>query len=56
MRRFWSDEDGQDLVEYSILIGIAVLGVLSFIRVDSGAATPIWSSANSLISSAAAVS
>jgi Flp pilus assembly pilin Flp len=56
MRNFLSDEDGQDLVEYSILIGVAVLGVISFITVNSRAAAPIWSSANTLISSAAAVS
>jgi Flp pilus assembly pilin Flp len=45
--RFISDEHGQDLVEYSLLLAfIALAGAAAFLGMSSSANT-IWSAANS---------
>ena len=45
--RFFSDETGQDLIEYSLLIAfVALAGAATFISM-SGSVNSIWSAANS---------
>lgn len=45
--RFISDETGQDLIEYSLLIAfVALAGAATFIGM-SGSVNSIWSAANS---------
>jgi len=50
--RFISDETGQDLIEYSLLIAfIALAGAAMFIGM-SGSVNTIWSAANSKLAAA----
>jgi len=50
--RFLSDETGQDLVEYSLLIAcIALAGAAMFIGM-SGSVNTIWSAANNKLAAA----
>lgn len=38
LRNFWRDEQGQDLVEYALVVGILALGTITLMN---GAATQI---------------
>lgn len=52
-KNFWVEEDGQDLVEYSLLlafIALAAVGVLGTIKTSI---TTIWTSVNTKLSTAA---
>ena len=52
LKEFWRDTDGQDLIEYSLLlafIGLAVLTVLSGTRKSL---TSLWSEIGSTLNSA----
>jgi Flp pilus assembly pilin Flp len=50
--RFLSDETGQDLVEYSLLIAfVALAGAAAFIGM-SGNVNSIWSAANNRLAAA----
>jgi len=52
LRAFWSEERGQDLVEYSLLLAfICLAGAAMFIGM-SNATTGLWSAANNRLSSA----
>ena len=47
VKEFWQDEQGQDLVEYSLLlafIALAAVGVLSTVKTSI---SKIWASVNS---------
>lgn len=53
LKLFWTEEDGQDLVEYSLLlafIALAAVGVLSTIKTSI---STIWTSVNTNLSTAA---
>jgi Flp pilus assembly pilin Flp len=52
LNAFWNEEDGQDMVEYSLLlafIALAAVGVLSTIKTSI---STIWSSINSTLTTA----
>ena len=52
LRQLWRDEEGQDLVEYSLLlafIALAAIGLLSGVRVTIKG---LWSTINSTLASA----
>ena len=50
--RFFRDETGQDLIEYSLLIAfVALAGAAMFIGM-SGSVNSIWSAANSRLAAA----
>ncbi|HEX4227521.1 MAG TPA: Flp family type IVb pilin [Bryobacteraceae bacterium] len=52
VKRFWQDEQGQDLVEYSLLlafIALAAVGVLSTVK---SSISTIWNSINSSLTAA----
>ncbi len=54
IRAFFKEEDGQDLVEYSLLlafIALAAIAVLSAVRTS---VSTIWSKINSTLTNAAA--
>ncbi|HEX4136292.1 MAG TPA: Flp family type IVb pilin [Bryobacteraceae bacterium] len=54
MRRFWQDESGQDLIEYTLLMAFIALASASiFISAGSSIST-IWGSTNTQLSNAAA--
>ena len=52
LKTFWQEEDGQDLVEYSLLlafIAIAAIGLLIGVR---GQITNLWGTVNSALANA----
>jgi len=52
LRSFWTEERGQDLVEYSLLLALVCLaGAAAFIGM-SAATTGLWSTANARLTSA----
>jgi pilus assembly protein Flp/PilA len=49
MKRLWKEEDGQDLIEYALLIGlIALIGAAAFPAIGAKIAT-IFSNANTCL-------
>ncbi len=53
---FWKEEEGQDLVEYSLLlafIALAAVGLLSGVR---GTISGLWTTINSTLTSASTAS
>jgi Flp pilus assembly pilin Flp len=47
------EEDGQDLVEYSLLLAFIALAVIALLTGDSASVTTIWTSINSTLTTAA---
>jgi Flp pilus assembly pilin Flp len=50
--RFWRDESGQDLTEYSLLLAFVCLGSAGIFLVQGNSIAGIWTFGNSLISNA----
>jgi Flp pilus assembly pilin Flp len=42
IERFWREEDGQDIVEYTLLIGVMVLGAAALMRPQQSSVSAIW--------------
>ena len=54
LRSFWQNEDGQDLIEYTLLLAFVAL-VAAGLFIQAGQTTSgIWSIANGRLSSASA--
>ena len=54
LRNFWNDEQGQDLIEYTLLMAfVALASAALFIGVGKSISS-IWTSTNTQLSSAAA--
>ena len=53
--KFWRDERGQDLIEYSLLMTFIAIACLAFIGSGRGAVSGIWSSSNSQVTAANAM-
>lgn len=54
LRRFWREEQGQDLIEYTLLLAfVALVSAALFIGAGQSA-SQIWSIANTSLASAAA--
>ena len=53
MKRFWNDESGQDLVEYSLLLGFLALGVIASYDTIRGSIGTIWTNADTALGQAA---
>jgi Flp pilus assembly pilin Flp len=54
VQRFWQDESGQDLIEYSLLlafVALCAIGLLSGVKTNT---SQLWSSLNVGLSSAQA--
>jgi Flp pilus assembly pilin Flp len=52
LRNFWKDEDGQDLIEYTLLLAFVAL-VAAGLFIQAGTVTAgIWGTANSMLTSA----
>ena len=45
----WREEDGQDLVEYSLLITFFTVAIAAFINATLGALPGIWSTSNATL-------
>ena len=52
MKRLWKDEEGQDLVEYGLLLLLVALAAIASMRVIGNAISNIFSSAASNLTSA----
>lgn len=52
LKRFLQDEQGQDLVEYTLLVAFVCLATAALFVQSGGSLTGIWVSANSRIGAA----
>ncbi len=52
-KRFWNEEDGQDLVEYTLLLAFVALASAALFIGAGNTVSTIWSSANSRLEQAA---
>ena len=50
--RLWVEEDGQDIIEYSLLITFIAIACMWFVGSGRNAVTTIWTSSNTTISQA----
>ncbi len=51
--RFWAEEDGQDLIEYSLLITFIAIATMWIVAGGRPAVNSIWTGANSSLVTAA---
>ena len=54
LKRFMRDEQGQDLIEYTLLLAFVALAAAALFISAGGSVNTIWSVANSRLSVAAA--
>jgi Flp pilus assembly pilin Flp len=52
-QRWWSDEQGQDLTEYSLLLAFVVLTAAGIFYANGTSLQNIWISTNTLVNKAA---
>ena len=50
VERFWKDEDGQDFLEYMLLMAFVALFSAAFYASSSTSITQIWSTSNNTLS------
>lgn len=50
--RVWRHEDGQDLIEYTLLLAFVALAAAGLTIQTGGGAAAIWNAANNLLTSA----
>lgn len=53
LRNFWNDEQGQDLIEYTLLLAFVALASAALFIGAGGSVHKIWTSASTQLSSAA---
>jgi Flp pilus assembly pilin Flp len=49
----WQEEEGQDLVEYSLLLAFIALAAIALLSAAGGSVKSIWTSINTNLTSAA---
>jgi Flp pilus assembly pilin Flp len=54
LKNFFQDEQGQDLVEYTLLMGFVAIAVVALFVGASASVSSIWAGTNSQLSAAAA--
>lgn len=52
IERFWKEEEGQDLIEYSLLLGFVALFSTGIYSTLSGNISAIWTGVSSTVQSA----
>jgi Flp pilus assembly pilin Flp len=52
MNRFWVDDDGQDIIEYSLLICFIAIASMWLLGSGQPAVNQIWTTANTHLTSA----
>jgi len=52
LRNFWNDDQGQDLIEYSLLMAFVALASAALFLTAGGSISGIWSSSNSQLTAA----
>jgi Flp pilus assembly pilin Flp len=50
LRNFWQDEQGQDLIEYTLLLGFVALASAALFISAGGSIKGIWSTTSSQLS------
>jgi len=50
---FWADDQGQDLIEYALLLAFVALSAAALFSTAGGSINTIWSNTNSQLSTAA---
>jgi len=53
LRNFWNDEQGQDLIEYTLLMAFVALASAALFLGAGGSIKSIWTTTNNQLSSAA---
>ena len=56
LKNFWKEEDGQDMVEYVIILAFVAIAAAAIIITSTASISSIWSVTNSELSLAASVS
>jgi len=51
-RRFWNDESGQDLIEYTLLMAFVALASAALFIGAGGSISGIWGAANTRLTAA----
>jgi Flp pilus assembly pilin Flp len=54
LRNLWNDEQGQDLIEYTLLLAFVALASAALFIGAGGSVKSIWSNTNSQLAAAAA--
>ena len=52
LRKFWNEEDGQDLIEYTLLMAFVALASAALFLGAGGSIKGIWSVTNSQLAAA----
>lgn len=53
LKNFWKEEEGQDLIEYALLLGFISLAVVTIITEMTGSLKTLYGSTSSVLESAA---
>lgn len=53
LRNFWKDEQGQDLIEYTLLMAFVALASAALFINAGGSISTIWTTSNNILSNAA---
>ena len=53
LRNLWNDEQGQDLIEYTLLMAFVALASAALFIGAGGSVSKIWSTSNSQLAAAA---
>ncbi|MBV9670962.1 MAG: Flp family type IVb pilin [Acidobacteriales bacterium] len=49
LKKLWSEDDGQDLIEYGLLIGIITVGAIASIKLIGPKVTSYFTSTNTAL-------
>jgi Flp pilus assembly pilin Flp len=52
LKAFWQEEDGQDLVEYSLLLAFIALGAIAILTTVKASITTLWTTVNTSLGTA----
>ena len=53
IKQFWMDEQGQDLTEYSLLLGLMALSAVGLMRGQGTSISSVWTTASTTMKNAA---
>jgi Flp pilus assembly pilin Flp len=53
LKALWREEDGQDMVEYALLLAFIALAAVTILSQTSGSLNKLWNSISSTLASAA---
>ena len=53
VHRFWTNQEGQDLTEYALMLAFVVLAAAGLFLVSGSSVVTIWSVSNDIIKAAA---